>query len=111
MTKSFTLHRSNGVRVSPYFQNVEWREKRRKGSAKSFLQGAGDEKTWPAAGAALPGWQAARNSGGMCLREKKRGAWASTSAGREGKSWVGAREEIDRRKRAPQPSQNWQKTA
>jgi len=65
---------------------MEWREKRRKGSARSFLQGASDEETWPAAGAALPGWQAARNGDGACLREKERGARAS--ARREGKSWV-----------------------
>ena len=70
-------------------KTMEWREKRRKGSARSFLQGASDEETWPAVGAALPGWQAARNGDGACLREKERGARASASAGREGKSWVG----------------------
>ena len=70
-------------------KTMEWREKRREGSAKSFLQGASDEETWPAAGAALPGWQTARNGDGACLREKERGAWASASVGREGKSWVG----------------------
>jgi len=67
---------------------MEWREKRRKGSARSFLQGASDEETWPAAGAALLGWQTARNSDGACLREKEREARASASAGRERKSWV-----------------------
>ena len=67
---------------------MEWREKRRKGSARSFLQGASDEETWPAAGVALPGWQTARNSDGACLREKEREAQASASAGGEGKSWV-----------------------
>ena len=65
---------------------MEWREKRRKGSVRSFLQGASDEKTWPAIGAALPGGQTARNGDGACLREKKRGARASASVGREGKS-------------------------
>ena len=48
-----------------------------------------DEETWPAAGAALLGWQAVRNGDDTCLREKKRGARASASAGREGESWVG----------------------
>ena len=71
------------------FKMMEWREKRRRGLAKSFLQGASDEETWPAVGAALPGWQTARNGDGVCLREKKRVAQASASAGREGKSWVG----------------------
>ena len=62
---------------------MEWREKRRKGSARSFLQGASEEKSRPAVEAALLGWQAARNGGGTCLREKKR---ARVSARREGKS-------------------------
>ena len=53
-------------------KTMEWREKRRNGSARSFLQGASDEKTWPATGAALPGWQTARNGDGTCLREKER---------------------------------------
>ena len=48
-----------------------------------------EEESRPAAGAALPGWQVARNGGGTCLRERKRGARASASAGREGESWVG----------------------
>ena len=70
-------------------KTMEWREKRRKGSARSFLQGASNEETGPATGAALPGWQVARNGGGACLRERKRGARASASAEREGESWVG----------------------
>ena len=49
---------------------------------------ASDEETWPAAGAALSGWQVARNGDGTCLRERKGGARTSTSAGREGESWV-----------------------
>ena len=68
---------------------MEWREKERKGSARSFLQGASDEKTRPAAGAALSGWQTSRNGDGACLREKERDARASASARREGESWVG----------------------
>ena len=67
---------------------VEWREKRRKGLARCFLQGASDEETRPAAGVALPEWQPAGNGDGVCLREKERGARASTSARREGESWV-----------------------
>ena len=67
---------------------MEWREKRRKGSARSFLQGASDENIWPTVGAALPGWQTARNGDGACLREKERGARALALAGSEGKSWV-----------------------
>ena len=68
---------------------MEWREKRRKCLVRSFLQGASDEKTRPAVGATLSGWQVARNGGGACLRERKRGARASASAKREGESWVG----------------------
>ena len=49
----------------------------------------GEEWTRPAIGAALPGWQVTKNGGDACLREKKRGAQASASAGREGESWVG----------------------
>ena len=45
-----------------------------------------EEESRPATGAALPGWQSARNGGGTCLGEKKRGARESASAGREGKS-------------------------
>ena len=48
-----------------------------------------EEWTRPAAGAALPGWQVVKNGGGACLRERKREARASASAGREGESWVG----------------------
>ena len=48
-----------------------------------------DEDSRLAVGAALPGWQSARNGGGTCLGEKKRGARESASAGREGKSWIG----------------------
>ena len=48
--------------------------------------GTSDEETRLAIGAALPGWQSARNGDGACLGEKKRGARASVSAGREGKS-------------------------
>ena len=61
----------------------------KKGLSQELPAGTSDEKTWPAVGVALPGWQAARNGGGTCLREKKRGARASASAGREGESWVG----------------------
>ena len=86
MTKSFTLHRSNGVRVSPCFQNVGVEGEEDKGLGQELLAGTSDEETRPAGGAALPGWQAARNGGGTCLREKKRGARVSASVGREGKS-------------------------
>ena len=88
MTKCFTLHRSKGVRVSPYFQTVgvEGEEKKRLGQEPPAV--TSDEETWPAVGAALSGWQVARNGGGACLRERKGGARASASAGREGKSWV-----------------------
>ena len=78
-----------GLRFHLASKMMEWREKRRKGSARSFLQGASDEETWPAVGAALPRWQTTGNGDGACLREKERGARASASAGREGESWVG----------------------
>ena len=89
MTKTFTLHRSNGVRVSPCFQTVgvEGEEEKRLGQEPPTV--TGEEWTRPVAGSALSGWQVAKNDGGSCLREKKRGAWASVSAGREGESWVG----------------------
>ena len=88
MTKSFTLHRSNGVRVSPCFQTVgvEGEEKKQLGQESPAV--TSDEESWPAAGAALSGWQVARNGGGACLRERKREARVSASAGREGESWV-----------------------
>ena len=86
MTKSFTLHRTNGVRVSPCFQTVgvEGEEKKRLGQEPPAV--TSEEESRPNAGAALPGWQSARNGDGACLGEKKRGARASVSAGREGKS-------------------------
>ena len=92
MTKSFTLHRSKRVRVSPCFQTVrvEGEEKKRLGQEPPVV--TSEEGSWPATGAALPGWQTARNGDDACLREKEREARASASAGREGKSWVGARE-------------------
>ena len=88
MTKSFTLHRSKGVRVSPCFQNVgvEGEEKKRLGQEPPAV--TSDEETWPAVGAALPGWQVTRNGGDTCLRERKGGARMSASARREGESWV-----------------------
>ena len=89
MTKSFTLHRSNGVRVSPCFQTdgVEGEEEKRLG--QEFPAVTSDEETRSAAGAALPGWQSTRNGDNACLGEKKREARVSPAAGREGKSWVG----------------------
>ena len=86
MTKSFTLHRSNGVRVSPCFQivGVEGEEEKRLGQEPPAV--TNDEEIWPAAGAALPGWQVARNGGDTCFRERKRGARVSALTGREGES-------------------------
>ena len=88
MTKSFTLHRSKGVRVSPCFQTigVEGEEEKRLGQEPPAV--TSEEWTRLAVGAALPGWQVAKNGGGACLRERKREARASVSAGREGESWV-----------------------
>ena len=84
MTKSFTLHRSKGVRVSPCFQTVgvEGEEKKQLGQEPPAV--TSDEETWPAAGVALSGWQIARNGDGACLREKEREARATVSARREG---------------------------
>ena len=72
MTKSLTLHRSNGVRVSPCFQTigVEGEEKKQLGQESPAV--TSDEETWPAAGTALPGWQTARNEDGACLREREK---------------------------------------
>ena len=86
MTKSFTLHKSNGVRVSPCFQTDGVEGEEEKGLSQELPAGANDEVTQPAVGAALSGWQSARNGDGACLGEKKRGARASVSARREGKS-------------------------
>ena len=90
---------------------LEWREKRRNGSAKSLLQ-------WPAKNG--PGWLQERHyRGGRSRRTAAARAW---ERGREKhghrhrlgeKERVGSRakEGISRRKWAPQPSQNWLKTA
>ena len=88
MTKSFTLHRSNGVRVSPCFQTVGVEGEEKKWLDQEPPAVTSDEETWPATGVALPEWQVARNGGGACSRERKGGARTSTSAGREGESWV-----------------------
>ena len=72
MTKSFTLHRSNGVRVSPCFQNVGVEGEEEKGLGQELPIGTSDEETWLATGAALLGWQATRNGSGTCLREEER---------------------------------------
>ena len=85
MTKSFTLHRSNGV-VSPCFQTDGVEREEEKWLGQELPVGASDEVTQPVAGAALPGWQSARKGGDTCLGEKKREARASASARREGKS-------------------------
>ena len=66
---------------------MEGEEKKRLGHKPPTV--TSDEETWPTAGAALPGWQFARNGGDTCLRERKREARVSVSAGREGESWVG----------------------
>ena len=84
MTKSFTLNRSNGVRVSPCFQTDGVEGEEEKGLSQELPAGANDEVTQPAVGAALPGWQVARNGDGACLREKEREARATVSARREG---------------------------
>ena len=89
MTKSFTLHRLNGVRVSPCFQTDGVEGEEEKWLSQELPAGASDEVTRPAAGAALPGWQVTRNGGGACLTKRKKGARASASAGREGESYVG----------------------
>ena len=65
---------------------MEGEEKKRLGQEPPTV--TSEEESRPAAGAALPGWQVAKNGGGACLRERKREARASASAGR-GESWVG----------------------
>ena len=65
---------------------MEGEEKKRLGQEPPAV--TSEEGSRPAAGAALLGWQVAKNGGGACLREKKREARASTSTGREGESWV-----------------------
>ena len=66
---------------------MEGEEKKRLGQEPPAV--TSEEESRPAAGAALPGWQVAKNGGGACLRERKRGARASASAGRKGESCVG----------------------
>ena len=89
MTKSSTLHRSKGVRVSPCFQTigVEGEEKNQLSQEPPAV--TSEEESRSAAGVALSGWQSAKNIGGACLRERKREARASASTGEEGESWVG----------------------
>ena len=65
---------------------------------------ASDGETWSAAGAALPGWQVAKNGGGTCLREKEH--MRRRRLGEKERVGLRAREGISRRKQAPQPSQN-----
>ena len=86
MTRNFTLHRSNGVRVSPCFQTVgvEGEEEKRLGQEPPAV--TSEEWIRLALGAALPRWQVTKNGGGTCLREKERGARALASAGRQGES-------------------------
>ena len=112
MTKSFTLHRSKGVRDSPCFQTVgvEGDEKKRLGQEPPIV--TSEEESQPAAGATLPGWQVARNGDGACLRERGREEHGSQRRlGEKERVGSGAREGISRRKWALQPSQNWLKTA
>ena len=59
---------------------MEGEEEKRLGQEPPVV--TSEEWTRPVVGAALPGWQVAKNGGGACLREKKREARASTSAGR-----------------------------
>ena len=66
---------------------MEGEEKKRLGQEPPAV--TSEEWTRPAIGAALPGWQVAKNGGGTCLRERKREARVSVLAGREGESWVG----------------------
>ena len=90
---------------------MEWREKRRKGSARSFLQGPAMKR--------LAGCRGGTTE--VAVRKK----WRRRVLGREeersmgiGVGWErreelsrGPEKEIDRRKWVPQPSQNWQRTA
>ena len=98
MTKSFALHRSNGVRVSPCFQidGVEGEEEKELG--QELPAGASDGRTRPAIGAALPGWQTARNGDGTCLREKERSTGVGVGWERRKELGQGPENGIDRRK-------------
>ena len=61
-----------------------------------------EEESRPAAGAALPGWQSAKNGDGVCLRERGREKHGRRRRlGEKERVGSGAREGISRRKRAP----------
>ena len=111
MTKSFTLHGSKGLGFHLASKSLEWREKRRNGSARSLLQ-------WPAMKrlGRLQGWhcRSGRSQETAAVRARERGREEHGHQRRLGEKervGSGAREGISRRKRAPQPSQNWLKTA
>ena len=70
-------------------------------------RGASDGETWPATGVALSGWKTARNGDVACLREKERSTGIDVGWERRKELGRGPENEIDRRKQAPQPSQNW----
>ena len=88
---------------------MEGEEKKRLGQEPPTV--TSEEESRPAAGAALPGWQVAKNGRGACLREGKREHGRQRRLGEKERVGSRAREGISRRKRAPQPNQNWLKTA
>ena len=91
MTKTFTLHRSNGVRVSPCFQNDGVEGEEEKGLSQELPTGANDKETRPTIGAALPGWLATRDDDGACSREKEREARRRRRLGEKEGFELGAR--------------------
>ena len=112
MTKTFTLHRSNGVRVSPCFQNDGMEGEEEKWLGQELL--AGGQRREDLAGyrggtAGVANRKERRRS--VLEREEERSTGVGVGWERRRELGRGPENEIDRRKRAPQPSQNWQKTA
>ena len=112
MTKTFTLHRSNGVRISPCFQNDGMEGEEEKGLGQELPIGGqrrGDLAGYRGGTARV----ADRKERRRCVLERERERSTGVSVGWERRKELGQGPEngIDRTKWAPQPSQNWQKMA
>ena len=112
MTKTFTFHRSNGVRVSPCFQNDGMEGEEEKGLGQELPSGGQRRGDLAGYRGGIVG-VADRKERRRCVLERERERSTGIGVGWERRKELGRGPDngIDRRKRAPQPSQNWQKTA
>ena len=111
MTKTFTLHRSNGVRDSPCFQNDGMEGEEEKGLGQKLPavgQRRGDLAGCRGGTAGVADRKERRRN--VLERERERIMGVGVGWERRKELGRGPENEIDRRKWAPQPSQNWQKT-